>query len=359
MKVALLTFHQADNFGAVWQTYGLSKTLCQLGHDPFLIDYHPDKLLRSYRVPTGRFVVTPRMIGFLKKKLEFNRFRRILLPATTRLFKSYDDLRKNPPVADAYITGSDQVWNPDLMGGRYDPAFFLQFVKSGRRISYAASFGETRQLIPTDELREYLSHLDAISVREEQAARILKAAYDIEIAAVCDPVFLLQDYTNYLTMPCWNREFVFTYNLFNLRDTDELSLELGKALNCEVRRVNDDWKLWNYSSKAEFGISPIRWLNLIQSAKLIFTDSFHATAFSILLRKPFLSVLSNSQTTKANRIVSLLEQLQLQEKIVSKDDTIDDVLERYNQPIDWETVHRKIADARQDALNYLSVALAG
>ena len=128
-------------------------------------------------------------------------------------------------------------------------------------------------------------------------------------------------------------------------------------MDCEVRRVNDDWKLWKYASKAEFGISPVRWLNLIHSSTLILSDSFHATAFAILLRKNFLAVLANPENKQTNRIVNLLERLHLQDRIVGADEPMEAILYRCRQPIDWDAAHAIMHKSRQSGLQYLANAL--
>ena len=38
MKIGILTFHRAHNYGAVLQTYGLQEYIKQLGHDVYIID---------------------------------------------------------------------------------------------------------------------------------------------------------------------------------------------------------------------------------------------------------------------------------------------------------------------------------
>src|SRR5690606_20224827 len=76
----------------------------------------------------------------LKRKRSFDAFAKKHINTTKRLYKTNDDLKNNLPSADAYICGSDQIWNSFFANGK-DPAFYLNFVPDNKlKISYAASF---------------------------------------------------------------------------------------------------------------------------------------------------------------------------------------------------------------------------
>lgn len=357
MKVGVITFHHVDNFGAAWQCYSLCSVLRKLGHQPFLVNYRPAGALLAYRMPKGKYWITPNMLGFFKKKFTFNLFRKKHLPVQTRCFASFDQLKNNSFVADLFIAGSDQIWNPSLSGEAYDPSYFLEFTKSGKRIAYAASFGESQPIDLCADLESMLSKLDSISVRESAARNTLVEAYGIDVDVVCDPAILNEDYGDFLVPDKIPENYVFCYNLFKLKKLDEACAILAGKRGCTVRKVNDDWKFWKYESTPEFGIGPIRWLNRIHKARFVVTDSFHATVFSVLFEKDFVVSLANKDKGKSNRIVSLLTDLGLESKIIADGDTVDDIERRLDAPVDRDAVKDRIRDMRRHSLDYLTGAI--
>ncbi len=358
MKIGILTFHHVDNYGAAWQCYGLCNALERLGHEPFLINYRPPGALLAYRLPKGKFCLTPRMLGYFKKRMLFDRFRTNHLPEQTEKMFSYEQLAAKEWRASAFIAGSDQIWNPTITGGRYDPSYFLGFAGRARKIAYAASFGETQNIDLSDGLRSMLAGLDHVSVRETGARDTLVEAFGIDIDVVCDPAVLTQSYADFLSPRESGAEYIFCYNLFNREMLDKTCADLAADMACDVRRVNDDWKFWKYKTRPEFGIGPIRWLNNIHKARCVITDSFHATVFSVLLEKDFVVSLANDHKGKSNRIVSFLAELGLETRIMSDEDTLQDVGARMHAPVDWQAVGGRIGRLGARSLRFLETALA-
>lgn len=179
MKICTITCHDVYNVGASLQAYALQTYLKSLGHDVKIIDYKPDYLSKHFRLDIignpkydkpfvreayllaklpGRLRILPRkraFDGFTSKHLEL-----------TRRYASNEELKANPPEADAFLAGSDQIWNPLFPNGK-DPAFYLDFVQQGIRASYAASFAvdEFPQEL-RDVTAKYLAKIDYIAVRE-------------------------------------------------------------------------------------------------------------------------------------------------------------------------------------------------
>ena len=181
MKIKTITCHDVYNVGASLQAYALVTYLRKLGHDAQIIDYKPDYLSNHYPLwglgnpaydkPILRELYNlAKLPGRLKArngKAEYDRFTAEFLPLTPRRYTSNDDLKQNPPEADVYFAGSDQIWNCFFPNGK-DPAFYLDFAPAGSvRASYAASFAMDD--IPEEwkpDVKRRLSGLDHISVRE-------------------------------------------------------------------------------------------------------------------------------------------------------------------------------------------------
>lgn len=161
MKIKTITCHNVYNYGAILQAYALQRFLEDNGHEVEIIDYAPRYHSNSsWNIPenssvyklASKFVVIHLLYAlhrYIKKKRnvntirlkKFDDFTAEYLHVTPRKYKNYEDIQRNPPLADMYIAGSDQIWNPIGKTG-LDPAFYLNFGGSGiKRISYAASFG--------------------------------------------------------------------------------------------------------------------------------------------------------------------------------------------------------------------------
>lgn len=206
MRIRIITCHDVYNAGASLQAYALMQYLKDCGHEVKIIDYKPDYLSRHYslkavnnpeydRAGIREIYLLVKMPGrikklFSKRKYRFDAFRKNALELTDTTYRTCEEL-KNIEEADLYLAGSDQIWNPIFPNGK-DPAFFLQFTEKGRRASYAASFAvdalkeEDRQ-----RMKEWLKSFDAVSVREQTGAALVKQM-GLQSQRNCDPVFLLK-----------------------------------------------------------------------------------------------------------------------------------------------------------------------
>ena len=136
MKVALLTIWHEKNFGAELQAYATIKILQQLGHDPKMIDIRLSDISQTnIKGKIGNFIS-----NFGPSQRKFEQFWKKYTPVTQR-YRNLKELQNNPPAADVYMVGSDQVWNPDIVKG-FTNVFFLNFGSDIiKRVYYASSFG--------------------------------------------------------------------------------------------------------------------------------------------------------------------------------------------------------------------------
>lgn len=202
-KVGIITFHRAENFGAVLQAFALQNYIKNQGYNAEIIDYDFKNVSQKYNLllnskfhnsknPLKRIRILLSNIYNLNKKItrknNYKEFRRGSLLLSAKKYDDYEDLIDNPPLYDFYITGSDQVWNKDFLDkGEY--SFYLDFVKSGIKLSYAASTGGNA--IKEENLK-HISRLDFISIREKSTAMSLQDKIENTVYNVCDPVFLLK-----------------------------------------------------------------------------------------------------------------------------------------------------------------------
>ena len=310
MIIKTITCHDVYNYGASLQAYALQTFLTKQGHDVEIIDYMPDYLNRTYnfwyiseksrfynisqRNPLIHLLYSiwniPRTYATCGRIFPFKKFKSSYLKCTHK-YRTYLELKQNPPKADIYIAGSDQIWNSLLPNGK-DPAFFLNLgEKNTKRISYAASFGIpsiSKNLKKQTQL--YLSCFNKISVREYTGTKILQElGYNSTV--VVDPVFLLKsnEWKDLITTTkrIIKEDYILVYDIF--QDNEQLTAatkELSAKYNLKIVSINDNKK----SSYAHVNISnggPIEFLNLLYNASFVISCSFHATAFSVIFNKPF------------------------------------------------------------------------
>ena len=326
MKICTITCHDVYNQGASLQAYALMAHLKKLGHEVEIINYKPkyldiDYIFFAINSPQwGKnfflkivylLLKIPERLGELPIKYSFDSFRRRYMTVTAKRYASNEELRRDPPKADAYICGSDQIWNCNIPNGR-DPAFYLDFAPStALTMSYAASLA--MDYIPDnlkDELRLRIGKLDHISVREFDAIQQL---HDIGIARavhVLDPVFLLEKIEwEKMAGPAPKGRYILIFCF----DNENIGLDIAKKIaaikNCPIYAANSA-PLRGVDKNLGFA-SPKEFLGLIRGAEYVVTNSFHAVAFALIFSVEFLAF---GRTEKMNsRITNLLRSLELQE----------------------------------------------
>lgn len=309
MKIKTITCHDVYNYGASLQAYALQKYLITLGHESEIIDYKPDYLRNHYRfwyVPKNsryynktkhsklfKFILccyfAPKRFATYPRKIKFDAFKKKYLCLSKR-YDSYNELLRSQPEADVYLAGSDQIWNTTLPNGK-DPSFFLQFGnKHTKRISYAASFAIPK-IDDNDkvQIQQWLKIFDAISVRERTGIDILNTL-GLEGIEVLDPVFLISE-REWMRFAGKKRIIKYNYLLiYDLYLNDNRlhteAIRLAKKMKLKVVAVDGVMKC-PYADKNVSNAGPNEFVNLIQNAKFVITNSFHATSFSIIFKKPF------------------------------------------------------------------------
>ena len=358
MKIKTITCHDVYNLGASLQAHALAAYLAESGHDVQIIDYKPDYLSRHYSltwVSNPRYdrpffrqaYLLAKLPGRLKakkglRKKRFDAFREEYLPLTAQRYSSVEELRQNCPEADVYIAGSDQIWNPVFPNGK-DPAFFLEFVpEDKKKISYAASFS-VDGLSQTDKERilPWVRRLDAISVRETSGVSILEDMA-LDGTQVMDPVFLLakKQWENLAIRPDIEG-YILVYDFDQSALVRSIAAALAKQTGKKIISVfsmDGADQVWSDMGPREF-------LGAILHADCVISNSFHATAFSLIFEKDFYVV--NREEKINTRMRDLLGTLGLDEKLISE-------LPEKKFPVNWSAVREKL-----DALAAASKAFLG
>ena len=328
------------------QAYATYRVVSKLGHRPEFIDlrlpYNPSMKQR---------------IVFWLKRYRFNSFRKkFFRNLTDKTYWNVEELRKNPPESDCYLVGSDQTWNPQI-GKTLLPAFFLTFGDDRvRRISYATSIGlnewEESPYINNSEISEALKKFHSILLREDSGIRIAKNEFGAEATQVIDPVLLFPSYPE-LTGDIKNSNEVITYKLINDEWFYDMAKDVADAVSLPIRSIGSIRKPKCF--RASYPESVEGWIKRIGGASLVLTDSFHGMVISLLYHRPFVVYIGNP--ARITRIVSLLNQLGLSERILTRESTKEEFLQMAQKPIDWNSVDSRLSQLRSHSLNLLENAL--
>jgi hypothetical protein len=288
------------------------------------------------------------------KQERFEQFRQKHMLFSDVCYQSNRQLRKDPPQADVYICGSDQIWNASEQFG-IDPSYFLDFAPEGiQRIAYAASFGRPKvhprfKSLTADLIRS----MDAISVRERSGVGIVKDLSNRDAEWVPDPTLLVNDGYPEAVLPMDQQEdYIFSYTLRSRDLVSNIEQHLATSTGLEVV---SPIKL-AASGLGEPG--PLEWLGYIKSSKYVITNSYHGTLFSIIFNKPFVFVgLSGAKAGFNERANSLLHGLGLQGRMMNSCDE-GRLLEIIQADVDWDRVHQQIEAWRVAATVFLESSIS-
>ena len=348
MKVATLTLHNANNYGAVLQAYALQRFLIDLGLNTELIDYHPNKkgneVKRSLIQKILRHIL--HISSYIKSKSKsrkFNKFRTEFLRVSKDSLSGDEEIMHNPPQYDAYIVGSDQIWNTDVTNK--SKAFFLNFVKSGRKISYAASLGKDEfNEAEKEYVKEYLISFDALAVRESLLQQKLQDKFSIKAEHVLDPIFLLEK-DNWLKISTSIRlplKYVLGYMMEYSQELIDHTKDIARQQNCTPIFISQSHS--NFSGKKLKDLGPSEFIYTFANANYICTNSFHGTAFSLIFKKDF-TVVRHSRLN--SRISSLVESVGLSERFL-------DSIAFENDKINYSEIKTKLEPLINNSKEYLN-----
>ena len=355
MRIGILTFHCAANYGAVLQAYGLQEALKSLGHNVCILDYKPEYLTRPYRSWLYREKATlpEKVKEFCRALLVFHtRYKRNRLFA--RFIKDNLLIRPYDNIADmeAVITGSDQVWNPVITAGTFDPVFLLKDARKDQiKMSYAASAGSTSGLgeYINKENRNLLQRFDSISVREQQLYGFLETQGIKADSVVLDPTLLagaetFDGLTDRILAP--RKPYLLLFTLCHDKRARELAVKIAhkKGLRLIEMISMDESPL---SKEIIATASVTRFLSLIRFADFVVTGSFHGTAFSLLFNRPFVSV--SSDMSAGQRAASLLKSIGLGERFI----LLNDIEKMPESDIDYTEANKMFNELRQKS--YLAI----
>lgn len=366
MKIGILTYHRAENYGALLQAYALKTYLTSLGHEVSFVDYWPDyhrdyfALFSWKRFCKSNLRSKLMMIYYLlfytirkKRKDNLRNFMYSGLGLSKDIkYTSNQDVCEN---FDVVFYGSDQIWRKQGLIGHpgFDFWYFgSENIKCQKKVAYAASMGK----MDIDEgeksqIHYFLQKFDNISVRELPLKQFV-TSFGMDCQLVIDPVFLLPAEE-------WRRisasnaqrtgEYILLYNLLNSKDTVLYAEQLSRQTHLPILEISKRYspttlgERYNHTAKVE------EFISLIDNAKYVVSNSFHGVAFSIILHKQFYAT---GMGNRAGRVKSLLSVLGLDRRYI--DITHNDNIEEIDYGQVDQILQREICNSK----NYIILSLS-
>ena len=325
MQVGITTFHNAHNYGAMLQAYGLQEAIRTLGFAPQFVNLHPDSLDAQNRKLTPiqnlsdllkRLLVILYHHKLSARYINFEAFKKAYLHLG-RTYTTIEQLRGDPPIFDRLVCGSDQIWNVEQGVSSY---FFLDYAPAkARRISYAPSFGvEDVSQCFDPVIRQLLKGFSAISVREKSGAAIVERITGKTPDVVLDPVFLLpkDEWSKIVKAPTFQGKYIAFYSLEVSRGLSDLVSKASRALKMPIVVLGKPGA-YIYRNKCILKIDsgPAEFLGWVANATAVITNSFHATSFAIIFNIPFIVY---PHATRNTRIEHILEVAGMRSRLLQR-----------------------------------------
>ncbi len=342
MKIGILTFHRAHNYGAVLQAYALKIFLSNPGNEVKIIDYWPDYRKGMYDLIDWSYYksnaplfskikrIIINVLCFPENLIRFSRFQNFIKNELRIHSKKniYNDFILTEKF-DLFIFGSDQIWryNNFKKFQGFDPIYWGKVPVNvvQKKISYAASMGvmEINEK-QKDFIKEHLKEFDSISVRESKLKEIIQPLTDKNIFEVLDPVFLLN-------REQWNKlvsnkkkkteKYVLFYHLVYSEDADKFAKIISKKLGCKIIEINGNVRPLKNPYKFKQYIGPLNFIELFLNASFVISTSFHGVAFSIIFQKQFYALGMNNNSS---RVQNLLAKLGIENRLLTNYNVIED-----------------------------------
>ena len=364
-KIGVITSYFATNFGAALQCYALKTILEELG---FYVDYIRYKQPNLYKmfypfywrnfISTHPSIIVKNIVGLpgkVKKWNNFKKFRELYIQPASGY------VRCVPQDYDYYILGSDQIWNPYITGG-FDDVFWGRFEHSANSkiLSYAAS---TENMNYTNQNETYIRNaincLSNVSVREDSLrSDLVRISGRQDIETVLDPTLLIpkEKYERIGLNRPLPQKYVLFYKIrkctpflqkikaFASKQGMKV-LILSSSIDEELKSIakNDNDIIYMPIVGVEYFVSSIKY------AEHIFTPSFHGTAFSIIFRKQFSTLVIEDNWN--DRTTDLLNKFHLSDRQLHLEDDIN------LNAVDYTDTDIKLPSLQKKSMNYLLKSL--
>lgn len=368
MKVGLITYHSAYNFGSVLQAYATESVLNQLGCETVVLNYRIPFQKKFYgllgygegiiKAPIKKLLMLPQLSKRIIRKNKYEKF--ISKMNLSKEINCPYEFNNNFKDFDLFVSGSDQIWNLHSnefinSGKEYMDPYLLSFTNK-RKVSYASSIVN----MTDDELlsiKDKLEKFDYISCREQLAVERLNQIITKKASKVIDPTLLL-------TSETWGKlaqsnkiekNYILYYSLKGFRNIrkDLIKLSnLSEKYDMQVIALTPLAPVVHQKNVINFtDAGPVDFLTLIKNSSLVVTDSYHGMLFSINFRKEFyyLKNVPGANFVRTDDVLSLLD---LNSRIIKDVNLIN-----IDNKVNYDDTNQKLPVLREESINYLKNAI--
>ena len=362
MRIGILTFCYAHNYGALLQCYAMKQLLSSKGHAVDVIGFEYKKLDDTYIKlhPSLKELKSP--IKALKKQIKQLSY----IPfhsENIRIWNEYErfihdviqpvDISEGQSKYDIVFCGSDQIWNPVSLKG-FKREFFGNIPGSDPvKVALAPSCGNINEIMDNlCELTELARKMDFISARETKLAELLTKELTRSVPVLIDPSLIVEPsiYKKIEHDRLISEPYILVYNKNGLPGViSEIGERIGKENNAKVIEITtlNAIKRSSTSYIRMNGVAVEDFLSLVRDSMCVVTDAFHGVAFSLIYEKQFYFV----ECLRTERIYDLLNRLNLSSRAVGcYEDT-------KQCPIDYNIVNTILEKYRLEAMNFIDNAL--
>lgn len=352
-KIGIVTIDGDNNYGNRLQNYALEQIIISLGYDATTVVIPQKKKMRDLIRETLRL----RRKEYRNKKKRFKKMNELKTEAfqqfrNKHLRNQVYSIKDDFSIFDRFVTGSDQVWNPSW---RLIDEYWLRFIPEKKRFSYAASMATTTiHRANKRKLPIYLSEMNEISVREEESVDFIKEVSGRESIVVSDPTMLLKksDYQDLISSKPESKvdssnPYILVYALVGLPEKLQKQLEeFAENNNLKIIYI-----MGNEYHPEYMVYDPIEFIEAVEKATLVVSDSFHCGVFSMIMETQFILFNRVDGADMGARITSLVSRFNLENQLYVGGD-----IQKY-MSIDFDELSRKIEVNRKKSLEYLKFIL--
>lgn len=344
MKICIVSVYNSENCGSFLQAYALQKTLTNLGYDVSFFKRPTKGTSHSFTY------FLKRILGAISR-FEFEDIKLIAQShfGYSKLIKQFEITKKSKHLnskIDFFVIGSDTIWNFNDKYFKHKAKLYIgQYFEKNKFITYSASSGNTT----SDDINRYnidfspLKNAKAIGVRDENTKQLVAELLGVSAPIVADPTLLLKKEDYYcFKKQIINRPYILLYHFGDIeKRIQEEIIKIAKDKNLAIVNIGRyaDWCDLNVTTL------PQEFVSYFADAEYIITNTFHGTVFSTIFQKNFAVT-----TDKKKKIVDYLNRTGLCKRMLTNPNQI---IELYEQNIDYYEVMRKLDEFRLVSIEYL------
>lgn len=365
-RVGIVSYNMYGNFtnyGSALQTYALHQAINRISPESIesiVVDYCPDIL-------ADKDILNP-MKNMWDTNVEARERCRLTLPAIRENYEKFKRFYQNnyalsnkkytsdnfndslsEECLDGYVCGSDTIFSVPEFG--FDDGFYANYpVMRGHSVAYAASFGDYD--IPSchlPELATKLGNFNSIALRESDKLSLVQSITTIPVHKVVDPTLLLtaEDYDRILEEPKLDKPYLLLYSRRGDNVMQEFAERVAAANGWNVVEISlNAWNANRHIMRYDAGVE--EFLGLVKHAQMVVTNSFHGMIFAVQFRRPFYIFSRKLCNTKISEMLDLFG---ITDRLLTTGKEPEAI------PIDYESVHARIDDARRNSLHILRTEL--